>query len=134
VFLSTTTVHALRAISVLASRGDLPVQGHELARTLRMPPDYLAKVLGRLARAGVVKATRGAKGGYRLARPPERIALGEVVRPLEGVRARPGCLLRPGKACRGRGACAAHGAWAGVKTAYEEFLDRTTVADVRHGR
>ena len=46
----------------------------------------------------------------------------------------PGCLLRPGKACRGRGACAAHGAWTGVKTAYEEFLDRTTVADVRHDR
>jgi len=134
VFLSTTTVHALRAISVLASHGDLPVQGHELARALRMPPDYLAKVLGRLARAGVVKATRGAKGGYRLARPPERIALGEVVRPLEGARARPGCLLRPGKACKGRGACAAHEAWAGVKTAYEEFLDRTTVADVRHER
>ncbi|MFT3916841.1 MAG: Rrf2 family transcriptional regulator [Anaeromyxobacteraceae bacterium] len=132
-FLSTTTVHALRALSVLAARGEA-VQGRELARALKMPPDYLAKVLGRLARAGIVKATRGAGGGYRLARPPERIALGEVVRPLEGARARPGCLLRPGAVCRGRGACAAHPAWTGVKQAYEAFLDDTTVADVRHDR
>jgi Rrf2 family protein len=130
-FLSTTTVHALRAMAMLAGRADgSAVQGRELARALRVPPDYLAKVLGRLARAGVVVATRGAKGGYRLSRPPEKIRLGEVVWPLEGTRARPGCLLRPGRPCRSPGACTAHDAWTGVKAAYEEFLDHTTVADV----
>jgi Rrf2 family protein len=134
VFLSTTTVHALRAIAVLADQPEgVAVQGRELARKLRMPPDYLAKVLGRLARAGVVRATRGAKGGYRLARPPDRIRLGEIVRPLEGARARPGCLLRPGRPCERNGACSAHDAWSGVKAAYEEFLERTTVADVGPG-
>jgi Rrf2 family protein len=131
---SASTTHALRATAWLAAHeGDDAVLGRDLARRLKIPPDYLSKVLATLARSGVLSAVRGAKGGYRLARPPERIKLAEVVTPFEGKRARSGCLLRPEKPCRESSACSAHGSWAAVNDAYRAFLERTTVADIRGG-
>jgi Rrf2 family nitric oxide-sensitive transcriptional repressor len=131
VIFSTTTVHALRAVARLADAPEgAALLGRDLAREVALPPDYLSKILARLARAGVLEATRGARGGYRLARPPGRILLGEIVRPLEGDRSRPGCLLRPGRACDPETGCAAHGAWSTVKGAYLQFLETTTVADL----
>lgn len=129
---SASTTHALRATAWLAAHaGDEAVLGRDLARKLKIPPDYLSKVLATLARSGVLHAVRGAKGGYRLARPPERIKLVEVVMAFEGKRARTGCLLHPDRPCRDSGACSAHRSWGGVNQAYRDFLDRTTVADIR---
>jgi Rrf2 family protein len=134
VIFSASTTHALRAVAWLAAneRGGA-LLGRELARKVKVPPDYLAKVLATLARAGVLTASRGVNGGYRLARPANRIRLIEVVSPFEGLRAKPGCLLRPGRPCRDSGACSAHGSWSGVKKTYSEFLERTTVADIKGG-
>jgi len=103
----------------------------EVARKLKLPADYLTKVLGALARTGVLTATRGVKGGYKLARPPHRISLIEVVAPFEGKRVRPGCLLHPDRPCRDSGACSAHASWVEVKRSYLDFLERRTVADIR---
>jgi len=129
---SASTTHALRATAWLAAHaGEEAVLGRELARKLKISPDYLSKVLATLARSGVLHAVRGARGGYRLARAPERIKLVEVVSPFEGKRARSGCLLHPDRPCRDSGACSAHRSWGGVNQAYRDFLDRTTVADIR---
>lgn len=129
---STSTTHALRALAHLAGRrGDDAVLGRDLARQVGIPAPYLAKVLATLARAGVLTASRGARGGYRLARPPEEIALIDVVEPLEGKRVRPGCLLRPGQPCDDQAACTAHGAWSTLKVVYTSFLETTTLADIR---
>jgi Rrf2 family protein len=129
---SASTTHALRATALLAAQSDgEAVLGRDLARKLKIPPDYLSKVLATLARSGVLTAVRGAKGGYRLARAAERIKLVEIVTPFEGKRARTGCLLRPDRPCRESGACSAHISWGGVNEAYREFLEKTTVADIR---
>ena len=131
---SATATHALRALAHLAAAtGDDATLGRALAADLGVPAPYLAKVLAALARAGVLSASRGARGGYRLARPAEAISLLEIVEPFEGKRVRPGCLLRPGEDCPRDGACSAHESWAGVKTAYLDFLERTTLADIRGG-
>lgn len=129
---STTANHALRAAALLAAQpaGEAKL-GRDLAREVSLPSDYLSKVLAQLARAGVLTASRGVRGGYRLARPPEEIRLIEIVEPFEGKRVRPGCLLRPDHACRDDGACSAHGAWSQVKAAYTKFLESTTLADIR---
>src|SRR5512136_402571 len=101
---SASTTHALRAMAWLAAHsGGEAMLGRDLARKLKIPPDYLSKVLATLARSGVLNATRGARGGYRLARAAERIRLVEIVTPFEGKRARTGCLLRPDRPCRDSG-------------------------------
>lgn len=126
--------HALRAVAFLATRRrDEPVRGQALARKVKVPAPYLAKVLARLARVGVLSATRGVKGGYRLARPAGDIRLIEVVEPLEGRWTRPGCLLHPSRPCREDAACSAHGSWTGVKASYLTFLEETTVEDIKGG-
>jgi Rrf2 family protein len=131
---SASSTHALRAVAWLAANGGgEAVLARELAQRLDVPPDYLTKVLGTLARHGILTASRGAGGGYRLARPPERIRIVEVVEPFEGKRVRPGCLLRPDHPCRDSNACSAHGAWGAVKRTYRTFLEETTIADIRGG-
>lgn len=128
---STTANHALRAAALLAAQpaGEAKL-GRDLAREVGLPTDYLSKVLAQLARAGVLSASRGVRGGYRLARPAKEIRLIEIVEPFEGKRVRPGCLLRPTLPCREDGACSAHGAWSEVKVAYTKFLETTTLADI----
>jgi Rrf2 family protein len=131
---SASATHALRALAHLAAdeSGDARL-GRDLAREVGVPPHYLAKVLATLARAGVLSASRGVRGGYRLARAPHEITLIEVLEPIEGKRVRPGCLLRPGEACDEHGPCSAHGAWGGVKAAFSTFLETTTLADIQGG-
>lgn len=129
-----SATHALRALAHLAAHeGDDAILGRDLAREAEVPPHYLAKVLATLARKGVLAASRGVKGGYRLARPASEITLLDVLEPLEGKRLRPGCLLRPDGACTDDRACSAHAAWGGMKAAFTRFLESTTLADIRGG-
>jgi len=129
---SASATHALRAVAWLAAneRGDAML-GRDLARKVGVPAPYLAKVLATLARTGVLTASRGVRGGYRLARPARQIKLMEIVEPFEGKRSRPGCLLRPHEPCREDAPCPAHAAWSDVKATYLGFLETTTLADIQ---
>jgi len=81
--LSQTTEYALRLVVQLASHGDQPVTIPELARTTKIPSDYLAKVLRQLSRAGLVHSRRGPNGGSVLLRPPEEITVLDVVQAVD---------------------------------------------------
>lgn len=134
VIFSASASHALRAVVWLAAHEDGEAMlGRELAKEIDVPAQYLSKVLATLARGGVLTASRGVKGGYRLARKASRIKLVDVVLPFEGKRARPGCLLRPDRQCSESRACSAHESWAGVKKSYLDFLEKTTVEDIQGG-
>jgi len=128
---NASATHALRAAQHLAGRSPAEVVlGRDLAARIDVPAHYLAKVLATLARAGLLAASRGARGGYRLARRPSEITLLQLVEPFEGRRIRPGCLLRPDSPCSDDGACGAHRTWAGVKETWLRFLETTTLADL----
>ncbi|MCX5691755.1 MAG: Rrf2 family transcriptional regulator [Planctomycetota bacterium] len=77
---SQTTEYALRAMAVLAQSPDQLVSTIAIAERTQVPANYLAKVLQQLAAAGLLAGRRGVGGGYRLARPPQEIALIEIVR------------------------------------------------------
>jgi Rrf2 family protein len=66
-----------------AREGDA-VPARRLAEFYDLPEAYLAKLLKALVRAGLLRATSGPRGGFRLARPPEAITVGEVVEAVEG--------------------------------------------------
>ncbi len=70
---------------VLAMRkGDEPVMTKEIAEKQNLPSTYLEQLMLTLRKAGLVNATRGAKGGYVLAKEPQSISLAEIVEALEG--------------------------------------------------
>lgn len=77
--------YGLRAMLFLAALppGEV-VPFREIARRMGVPGDFLAKILKKLASGELVLATRGAKGGYALARPPAQISFLEVIEAVEG--------------------------------------------------
>jgi len=129
--ISATVQYALRALIVFAR---LPagetLLGRELAERTGIAKDYLAKILGTLRNAGIVSASPGIGGGYRLAKAPEAIGLIEVVRLLDGEQSLPQCLLDRERPCSNDDPCTAHALWADVRERYLAFLETTTVAAI----
>jgi Rrf2 family protein len=67
------------ALNLAKRAGEGPINGREIASSERLPGDYVEQILLRLRRAGLVNSTRGARGGYMLARAPEEISVREVI-------------------------------------------------------
>lgn len=128
--LSSTTTYALRALAFLAERpADEAILGRDLAELAGVPANYLSKILLSLKRAGVVEATRGLGGGYRLSRSASAVSLAEVRALFEPPSSLPDCLLgRP--RCSDTDPCPVHERWSRVKAAYSDFLNETTVAEI----
>lgn len=83
--LSTRSRYGLRAMLVLAMHaGDEPLMTKEIAERQNLPATYLEQLMLTLRKAGLVVATRGAKGGYVLARDPSTMTLADIVECLEG--------------------------------------------------
>ncbi len=129
--LSATAQHAIRALARLAQvpPGE-SILGRELAAAAAVPANFLARILLTLRNAGVVDATRGSGGGYRLLKPADQITLMEVAELFEGVHALPGCFLGEKHACSDQDACVAHRGWKAVCNAYLDFMTTTTIADL----
>lgn len=128
--LSQTAEYALRAVLHLAQYGsERPVRVFEMAAELRIPRNYLSKILHQLARSGVLLSLRGKAGGFQLAIPADQLALSRVILPFDRIDERRRCLLgRP--QCSDRHACAAHTRWKEVADRVAEFFRETTVADL----
>jgi Rrf2 family protein len=88
--LNKSTRYALHAALELASRGasEEPVTVASIAGRHAIPAAVLAKVLQQLVRSGIAVGTRGAHGGYRLARPASQVTLAEVIEAFEPVSGR----------------------------------------------
>lgn len=78
-----TVEYALRAVVHLARIGGGPSTTDSIAQATKVPPGYLARVLRRLSKHGLLDAQRGVGGGFSLARPAGRISLWEVVQATE---------------------------------------------------
>jgi len=90
--LSQTAEYALRAVILLAGH-DL-VTTEQLAEASHVPAGYLSKVLQILSRKGIVVARRGKSGGFRLARPADKLTILDVVNAVEPVQRIRSCPLQ----------------------------------------
>ena len=131
-WLNGTSQSAIRAVLHVADHdaaGPVPVEA--IATALQCPRNYLSKTLHALVRAGVLRSTRGPKGGFRLADHPQRLVLARIIAPFEPVTARRCLIGRPD--CGGAHPCLAHHRWERIAVAVTDFFDRTTVADLLAG-
>lgn len=119
---------AMHTMAVLARDPERMMSTHEIAQSLSVSENHLAKVRQRLAKAGLVDATRGPHGGFRLAGNPRDITLLKVYEAIEG-EFRPGNCLLGKPACDGRN-CILGGLVETVNTKVLEYLSRTTLADL----
>jgi len=83
--LTKKTEYALLSLSHLSQDPDSLCSAREIASAYRLPLPVLMNVLKRLAQIGLIKSTRGARGGYRLAVSPSKIILRDLVLSMEGV-------------------------------------------------
>ena len=119
--------YALQAIFDLAShRSPDPVKIADIARRQKIPQKFLELILASLKQGGFVESRRGAEGGYLLARAPESITVGDVLRFVEGPH--PGTSRRQKKTDT-----PFTDMWNEVDRAVSAIIDKTTFADLLRG-
>ena len=127
--LTAFTDFALRALMRLAAEPDRSFSTNEIAAEFGISRHHLIKVVRDLANGGFVSTQRGAGGGFRLARPPNAITLGEVVRTLENRQALVECFRADGGNCALLPRCRLKARLAAAREAFMRELDTTTLSE-----
>jgi len=102
----------------------------ELAQGHKIPPALMAKLMQRLARRGLVAATHGIKGGYRIARPAQTISLREVIEAIEGPLAMTDCHDPCSGRCDQDGTCTVKRPLLEIQARIATLLAETSVRDL----
>ena len=130
---STREQYGLRAMAELARYyGQGPVALADIAAAQDLPLPYLEQSVAPLRRAGLVRSTRGARGGYELAREARAITTGDVIRALEGSIIPIRCVSDGHVTyCEREDSCATRSVWEQVRDRLIETLDGITLADLQ---
>ena len=134
--LSKRGEYALRALidfGVAQAIGRPLLQVSELAPKEGLPIKFLEQILMQLKAAGYLESRRGKHGGYLLARPPENISIGQVVRLIDGPLAPIACVSQTAYercSCPDEEHCGLRVLMLDVRNAISNILDRFTLADV----
>lgn len=128
--LTTFSDYAFRVLIYVGSAPDGLATIADIAAAYRISPDHLRKVVHLLGREGYVETLRGKGGGMRLAKPPQAINVGAVLRATEEGFDLVECLQSATPACRIAPACVLKGALAEARDAFLAVLDRYTLADL----
>ena len=128
--LSTRGRYATRALLDLAlQQGDEPATLKDIARRQQISIRYLEHLITPLIAAGIVRSTRGPRGGISLARSPENVKLSEVIQLLEGSTSPVECIDNPG-VCDRAATCVTRAIWGELKRAMDDVLGSTSLADL----
>ena len=127
--LTTFSDYTLRTLIYLALQPDTVCTIDEIARAYGISTNHLTKVVHQAAQAGEVRTIRGQGGGLRLARAPELITVGAIVRRTEPDLAIVPC-FGSGAACAIQPACVLQGVLGDALAAFLAVLDQTTLADL----
>jgi Rrf2 family nitric oxide-sensitive transcriptional repressor len=122
--------YSLRLLMYAAVRHGQRVTIQEVADAYGISKNHLMKVAFELGRKGYLETVRGRGGGLRLAKPPEKIGLGEVVRAVEEDFTMVECFDTDSNQCVITGACRLRGALTRALKAYFAVLDEYTLADL----
>lgn len=135
---SMRTEYGLRAIVTLVEQsrenGGRPVPLTDIAAREEIPEAFLEQIFAALRREGLVTSVRGARGGYRLTRPPADVRMGEVVQLLEGNLAPIGCVspefAAPEDFCDRALRCHTRSVWFKLNATILRTLDSISLEDI----
>ncbi len=128
--LTVYTDYALRLLMYVALRSEGLVTIQEVAKAYGISRNHLMKVAYDLGRFGFLETVRGRGGGLRLARAPEKIRLGDVVRKMEEDFTLVECFADGSSTCRIDGSCRLQHVLSDALKAYLGVLDRYSLADL----
>lgn len=123
--------YALRAIFELALRNSKkPVKVHEIAESQAIPVRFLEIILNELKQGGFVESRRGNEGGYLLARPANRIFVGQIMNFMQGTNTRGQSASIGGVGAKAPGDMAFAQLWNNINTAVTSIYRSTTFKDL----
>jgi Rrf2 family protein len=109
-----------------------PITGREIAATEQLPNDYVEQILLRMRRAGLVRSTRGAHGGYELARPAAEVSIRAVIEASEASTFDLHCVTHPvgEERCSSSHTCSIRPVWVLLQQRIDAVLDGVHLADL----
>lgn len=128
--LTSYTNYALRALQLAALRAPGLVKVDDVVKVHGLARPHIVKIVHELGKAGFIETQRGRGGGFRLARPPEDITVGEVARLTEGPFDIVECFNSETSTCPLIGICKLSSTFAKATQAFLDVLDGVTVADI----
>ena len=111
-----------------------PITGREVAAKERLPADYVEQILLRLRRAGIVRSTRGARGGYVLDRAPDQISVRQIIQASELATFELHCVTHPVEEarCSDAHACSIRPVWQMLQRRIDDVLEGVRLSDLLH--
>lgn len=128
--LSRTTEYALSVLAFMATRDEELYPADYLCSELKIPRQYLRRLLTDLSKKGFVAGSRGRNGGFVFARDLSSITFAQIIDSMEGEDAMNSCLLGF-TACIADKPCAMHELWTDARSRMVETLRNTSLADLR---
>ncbi|MDR3271489.1 MAG: Rrf2 family transcriptional regulator [Peptococcaceae bacterium] len=129
--LTTKGQYGVKAMVDLAQhRDEGPISLKNVAKRQDISEHYLEQLAGGLRKAGLIKSVRGVQGGYVLAKEPEEIRIGDIIRALEGPIAPVGCVSEGQQTvCQKARTCRTRPIWEKVRDSIAEVVDAITLAE-----
>ncbi len=120
------------ALHLAKRHGEGPVTGRDLASREGLPADYVEQILLRLRRANIIASTRGARGGYALARPPIDISVREIIHASELATFDLHCVSHPitEERCADSQNCSIRPVWMMLQRRIDDALESVHLADL----
>jgi FeS assembly SUF system regulator len=128
--LSRLADYGVVLMSQMAGSGEDLHNAQTMADATQLPLPTVSKVLSVLARAGLLTAMRGAKGGFKLARSARQISVAEIISALDGPVALTQCIERGPGACEVEGICSTRRGWQAINDAVQRALDGVSLAEL----
>lgn len=128
--LSKLADYGVVILATLARHPDRLMTATKVAELTTLPVPTVSKLLKRMAKMGVLSATRGAAGGYRLARPASQISTDAIIAAVDGPIKIAGCVGPKPEHCEHQQACAIYGRWNPINEAVQRAFSKVSLADL----
>lgn len=128
--ISTKGRYALRIMIDLADHIGETVKLKDIAARQELSEKYMEQIIAVLNKAGYVRSTRGAQGGYQLVKEPAAYSVGMILRLTEGSLAPVECLAENALPCERTGKCATVEIYRKIYDAVNQVIDHTTLQDL----
>ncbi|MFZ4689160.1 MAG: SUF system Fe-S cluster assembly regulator [Polymorphobacter sp.] len=122
--------YAVVVMTAAARAPDARLSAARVAEVTTIPAPTVAKLMGTLARAGLLTASRGVAGGFALARAADSISIAAIVEAVDGPIALTNCQSAQAHDCAIEGHCTVRGHWGPINMAVRAALDAVTLADL----
>ncbi len=127
------TDYAVRCVLYLAKEQDSIASVGEIAEQMHIPKSFLAKILQRLVREGIVESIRGVNGGFRLLKKPDHITLLELLTAIQGIAPVNMCAIDK-RLCSMTSQCGVHPVWLEIRREIERRLATRSISNLLETR